>query len=119
MAEKVNMAVKLDPGIRTMLEALGQAKRRSPHWLMAEGVRLYVEREEEIERALARRRGSGSPASTRPASTSPTRTCRRGSERGHAEMNSSRPLASARCGRGDIDEDSVVIARAWHSREDR
>jgi predicted transcriptional regulator len=51
MAEKANMAVKLDPGMRERLRALGEAKRRSPHWLMVEAIRLYVEREEEIERA--------------------------------------------------------------------
>jgi len=56
MAEKANMAVKLDPGIRKRLQALGQAKRRSPHWLMVEAIRLYVEREEEIERARAETR---------------------------------------------------------------
>lgn len=55
MAEKVNMAV-LDPGIRKRLEALGQAKRRSPHWLMAEAIRLYAKREEEIDRARAETR---------------------------------------------------------------
>jgi hypothetical protein len=49
MAEKANIAVKLDPGIRERLQALGQAKRRSPHWLMVEAIRLYVEREEKIE----------------------------------------------------------------------
>jgi predicted transcriptional regulator len=37
--------------------ALGQAKRRSPHWLVVEAIRLYVEREEEeIERARAETR---------------------------------------------------------------
>ncbi len=56
MAEKANMAVKLDPGIRERLQALGEAKRRSPHWLMVEAIRLYVEREEEIERARAETR---------------------------------------------------------------
>jgi predicted transcriptional regulator len=56
MAEKANMAVKLDPRIRERLQALGQAKRRSPHWLMVEAIRLYVEREEEIERARAETR---------------------------------------------------------------
>jgi predicted transcriptional regulator len=51
MAEKANMAVKLAPEIRQRLQALGQARRRSPHWLMVEAIRLYVEREEEVERA--------------------------------------------------------------------
>ncbi len=56
MAEKANMAVKLDPAIRARLQALGEAKRRSPHWLMVEAIRLYLEREEEIERARAETR---------------------------------------------------------------
>jgi predicted transcriptional regulator len=56
MAEKVNMAVKLDAGIRERLQALGQVKRRSPHWLMVEAIRLYVEREEVIERDRAETR---------------------------------------------------------------
>ncbi len=56
MAEKANMAVKLDAGIRERLRALGKAKRRSPHWLMVEAIRLYVEREEDLERARAETR---------------------------------------------------------------
>lgn len=56
MAAKANMAVKLDPEIRRRLQALGQARRRSPHWLMVEAIRLYVEREEEIERVRAETR---------------------------------------------------------------
>ncbi|SRR6266496_743922 len=56
MAEKANMAVKLDPEIRARLHALGQSKRRSPHWLMVEAIRLYVEREEEAERERAETR---------------------------------------------------------------
>ncbi len=57
MAEKANMAVKLDAGLLERLRALGEAKRRSPHWLMVEAIRLYVEREEEVERARAETRG--------------------------------------------------------------
>lgn len=56
MPEKANMAVKLDPAIRERLQALGRAKRRSPHWLMVEAIRLYVEREEELERVRAETR---------------------------------------------------------------
>ena len=56
MAAKVNMAVKLDAAVRKRLQALGLAKRRSPHWLMNEAIRLYVEREEEAERARAETR---------------------------------------------------------------
>jgi predicted transcriptional regulator len=53
MPEKANMAVKLDTSIRQRLQALGHAKRRSPHWLMVEAIRLYVDREEELEREKA------------------------------------------------------------------
>ncbi len=56
MSEKANMAVKLDAGILERLRALGESKRRSPHWLMVEAIRLYVEREEELERARAQTR---------------------------------------------------------------
>jgi predicted transcriptional regulator len=51
MSTKQMVAVKLESDIRQRLQALGQAKRRSPHWLMCEAIRLYVEREEEAERA--------------------------------------------------------------------
>jgi predicted transcriptional regulator len=52
------MTVKLDPTMRQRLQALGAARQRSPHWLMVEAIRLYVEREEEEERenAIARER---------------------------------------------------------------
>ncbi len=50
--------MKLDPDLRERLRALGQAKRRAPHWLMVEAIRFYVEREEaeQSERAIARER---------------------------------------------------------------
>jgi predicted transcriptional regulator len=51
MSDKVAMAVKLEPSMRARLQALGAARRRTPHWLMHEAIRLYVEREEEVERA--------------------------------------------------------------------
>jgi len=60
------MAVKLDPGVRERLQALGKARRRTPHWLMVEAIRTYVDREEEVERgrseareALARYEATG------------------------------------------------------------
>ncbi|MFT3913129.1 MAG: hypothetical protein QM704_03270 [Anaeromyxobacteraceae bacterium] len=56
MPAKANMAVKLDPAIRERLRALGVSKRRSPHWLMVEAIRTYVEREEEAERSRAETR---------------------------------------------------------------
>jgi predicted transcriptional regulator len=51
MADKLVMAVKLESEMRERLQALGNARRRTPHWLMCEAIRLYVEREEEVERA--------------------------------------------------------------------
>ncbi|HSN14961.1 MAG TPA: hypothetical protein VLT61_10035 [Anaeromyxobacteraceae bacterium] len=51
MAMKANMAVKMEPELRKRLQALGEARRRTPHWLMLEAIRLYVEREEAAERA--------------------------------------------------------------------
>lgn len=58
MAGKAPVAVKLDQDLRDRLRALGQAKRRAPHWLMVEAIRLYVEREEEEarEREIVRER---------------------------------------------------------------
>ena len=47
---KANMAVKLDPDLKAKLQALGQAKKRSTHWLMCEAIRRYIEVEEESER---------------------------------------------------------------------
>jgi len=56
MTTKANMAVKIEPALRRRLRALGEAKRRTPHWLMCEAIRLYVEREEEAERARSEAR---------------------------------------------------------------
>lgn len=50
MSKTTPMAVKFTPGVRERLQALGKARRRTPHWLMVEAVRVYLEREEEIER---------------------------------------------------------------------
>jgi predicted transcriptional regulator len=44
------MAVKLDQETRDRLIKLAEAKRRSPHWLMKEAVREYVEKEERAEK---------------------------------------------------------------------
>ena len=41
------MGVKLDSAMRERLKVLGDAKQRSPHWLMREAIREYVEREEQ------------------------------------------------------------------------
>ena len=53
MSEKANLAVKLEPALRERLKALGELKKRSPHWLMCEAIRRYIELEEEAERAKA------------------------------------------------------------------
>ena len=53
MATKSNMAVKLAPELRAKLQALGKAKKRSPHWLMCEAIERYVQAEEEAERHKA------------------------------------------------------------------
>jgi len=47
------MGIKLDEDTRVRLKALGAAKQRSPHWLMREAIREYLDREEQIERRNA------------------------------------------------------------------
>jgi predicted transcriptional regulator len=42
-------AVKLDEEIYNRLKVLGEARRRSPHWLMKEAIQQFIEREEEAE----------------------------------------------------------------------
>ena len=56
MSAKTNLAVKIEPELRERLQALGEVKRRTPHWLMCEAIRLYIEREEEAEQAKAEAR---------------------------------------------------------------
>jgi predicted transcriptional regulator len=51
VSQKQIVAVKLEAGIRQRLKTLGTARRRTPHWLMCEAIRVFVEREEEVERA--------------------------------------------------------------------
>jgi predicted transcriptional regulator len=43
-------AVKLDDNIYERLKALGEARQRSPHWLMKEAIRQFLEREEKAEK---------------------------------------------------------------------
>lgn len=50
------IGVRLPMDLRGRLQALSEFKRRTPHWLMVEAIRLYVEREEEVERARAETR---------------------------------------------------------------
>jgi predicted transcriptional regulator len=42
-------AVKLDEETYNRLKVLGEARRRSPHWLMKEAIQQFIEREEEAE----------------------------------------------------------------------
>lgn len=44
------MGVKLDEQTRERLKVLGEARRRSAHWLMREAIREYLNREEAAER---------------------------------------------------------------------
>ncbi len=43
-------AIKLDDEIYSRLKALAEARQRTPHWLMKEAIRQFLEREEESER---------------------------------------------------------------------
>ena len=42
-------AVELDDETYGRLEALGEARKRSPHWLMKEAIQQFLDREEEAE----------------------------------------------------------------------
>jgi predicted transcriptional regulator len=42
-------AVKLDDSIYDRLKVLGEARQRSPHWLMKEAIRQFLDREEAAE----------------------------------------------------------------------
>lgn len=42
-------SVKLDAELKDRLGRLAEARRRSPHWMMREAIRQYVEREEARE----------------------------------------------------------------------
>jgi predicted transcriptional regulator len=44
------MGIKLDDDTRARLKALGVARHRSPHWLMREAIREYLDKEEQLER---------------------------------------------------------------------
>lgn len=41
---------KLDDETKERLKALGEARQRSPHWLMRQAIRDFLEREEKVER---------------------------------------------------------------------
>ena len=42
-------SVKLDDDLKNRLKDLANARRRTPHWIMREAIRDYVEREEKRE----------------------------------------------------------------------
>lgn len=43
-------SVKLDSKLKQRVQRLATSHRRSPHWILREAVRQYVEREEQRER---------------------------------------------------------------------
>ena len=43
-------AVKLDDAIYDRLKVLGETRQRSPHWLMKEAIRQFLDREEAAEK---------------------------------------------------------------------
>jgi predicted transcriptional regulator len=46
----LSKAIKLDEEIYSRLKVLADARQRTPHWLMKEAIRQFLEREEEFER---------------------------------------------------------------------
>ncbi len=44
-----NKAVKLDESTYDRLKALGESRQRTPHWLMREAIKQFLDREEEAE----------------------------------------------------------------------
>ena len=43
------VAIKIEPEIKERVKRLANARQRTPHWLMLEAIRQYVEREEKRE----------------------------------------------------------------------
>jgi len=43
------VAIKIDTNIKERVKRLADARQRTPHWLMCEAIRQYVEREEKRE----------------------------------------------------------------------
>ncbi len=43
------VAIKIDPDLKARVKRLAEARHRTPHWLMREAIREYVEREEKRE----------------------------------------------------------------------
>lgn len=50
MATQKTTSLKLDAALKARVNDLGIARNRSPHWLMVEAIREFVEREERRER---------------------------------------------------------------------
>ena len=50
MSSTATTSLKLDAEIKTRLQRLAEARRRSQHWLMREAIEQYVDREERRER---------------------------------------------------------------------
>ncbi len=46
----ITKVVKLDSDTKERLDRLGESKQRSPHWIMREAIREYVDREEAREK---------------------------------------------------------------------
>lgn len=42
-------SVKLDDGLKSKIHHLAEKRKRTPHWIMREAIREYVEREEKCE----------------------------------------------------------------------
>mgnify|MGYP001157969140 CR=1 FL=1 len=49
MGNPTTMGVKLDEETRERLKRLGQLKQRTPHWIMREAIRIYLDQEERTE----------------------------------------------------------------------
>ncbi|SBT07647.1 CopG family transcriptional regulator [Candidatus Accumulibacter aalborgensis] len=43
------VAIKIDLDIKERVQRLAEARQRTPHWVMREAIRQYVEREEKRE----------------------------------------------------------------------
>ncbi|HPU80689.1 ribbon-helix-helix protein, CopG family [Accumulibacter sp.] len=43
------VAIKIDTDIKERVKRLAEARQRTPHWMMREAIRQYVEREEKRE----------------------------------------------------------------------
>lgn len=43
------VAIKIEPEIKERVKRLAEARHRTPHWLMREAIRQFVEREEKRE----------------------------------------------------------------------